>query len=104
MATTRLTYTTGTSAEVDEAFEQALAAVRASEAGPLPHLVGGEEVASGATIEREDPSRTEHVASRAREGDGVVADALARARAAAPGWRRLPYEERGAAAAPRREV
>ncbi len=94
MAATRLTYTTGTSAEVDEAFEQALAAVRASEAGPLPHLVGGEEVASGATIEREDPSRAEHVASRAREGDGVVADALARARAAAPGWRRLPYEER----------
>jgi len=91
---TRLTYTTGTSAEVDEAFEQELAAVRASAAEPLPHLVGGEEVVNGEPFEREDPSRREHVASRAREGAGVVAHALARARDAAPAWRRLPYEER----------
>lgn len=91
---TRITYTTGTSAAVDDAFEDALAAVRASQADPLPHLVGGVPVEIGEPIEREDPSRTERIASRAREGVDVVADALARARAAAPAWRRLPYEER----------
>ena len=98
---TRLTYTTGTSAEVDEAFESALAAARASEAAPLPHLIGGATVESGEPIEREDPSRTDAVASRAREGAGVVADALARARAAAPGLAAAAL--RGAVrAAPRR--
>ena len=94
MATTRLTYTTGTSAEVDEAFEEALAAVRASEAEPLPHLVGGEPVERGEPFEREDPSRTGHVASRARDGVDVAAAAIVRARAAARGWRHLPYSER----------
>jgi 1-pyrroline-5-carboxylate dehydrogenase len=94
MATTRLTYTTGTSAELDEAFEQALAAARASETAPLPHLVGGEPVGTGAEIAREDPARTDTIVSRAREGEGVVADAVARARAAAADWRRLPYAER----------
>ena len=94
MATTRLTYTTGTSAELDEAFEAALAAVRASGAEPLPHLVGGSPVTTGDTFDREDPSRCEHVASRARDGVDVVPAALARARAAAPAWRRLPYAER----------
>jgi 1-pyrroline-5-carboxylate dehydrogenase len=94
VTTTRLTYTTGTSAEIDEAFEDALAAVRASEPEPLPHLVGGGSDERGALIEREDPARTERVVSRTREGAEVVSDALARARAAAPGWRRLPYGER----------
>ncbi len=92
--TTRLTYTTGTSTEIDEAFEDALAAVRASGAEPLPHRVGGGEDERGAPIEREDPARSDHVVSRAHEGTEVVRDALAHARAAAPEWRRLPYGER----------
>jgi 1-pyrroline-5-carboxylate dehydrogenase len=91
---TRLTYTTGTSADVDEAFEDALAAARASEADPLPHLIGGDAVESGEPFEREDPGRSDQVVSRAREGTAVVGDALARARTAAPGWRNLPYTER----------
>jgi 1-pyrroline-5-carboxylate dehydrogenase len=91
----RLTYTTGGSdVELDEAFEAALAGARASDAAPLPHLVAGSAVETGEPIERLDPSRTEAVASRAREGAGVVDEALARARAAAPAWRRLPYAER----------
>ncbi len=94
MTTARLTYTTGTSAEVDEAFEAALAAARKSEAGPLPHLIEGGDDERGATIEREDPARSEHIVSRAHEGAEVVAEAVARARAAAPAWRRLPHEER----------
>jgi 1-pyrroline-5-carboxylate dehydrogenase len=68
--------------------------VRASETEPLPHRVGGGTDDRGALIEREDPARFEHVVSRAHEGTEVVADALARARAAAPAWRRLPYKER----------
>jgi 1-pyrroline-5-carboxylate dehydrogenase len=91
---TRITYTTGTSAEVDEAFEHALGEVRASAADPLPHLVGGAEVEVGEPIDREDPSRTGHVASRGREGADVAAGALERAREAAPAWRRLPWAER----------
>jgi 1-pyrroline-5-carboxylate dehydrogenase len=92
---TRLTYTTGgSSAEVEEAFETELARVRASGGPPAPHLLGGSEVAAGDLFERLDPSRTDAVASRAREGEGVVAEALARARAAAPAWRRLPFAER----------
>ncbi len=92
---TRLTYTTGArSTEVDEAFEAALADVRASDAAPLPHLVGGIALETGEPIERLDPSRADTVASRAREGVDVVGEALARGRAAAPAWRRLPYEER----------
>ena len=94
MATTRLTYTTGTSAEVDEPFEDALAAARAAEATPLPHRFGGGPDERGPTIEREDPARSAHVVSRAHEGAEVVADALASARAATRDWRRLPYGER----------
>ena len=66
---TRLTYTTGSrSAELDRAFEAALAEAREREAEPLTHLVGGREVAAGEAFDREDPSRREQVASRAREG------------------------------------
>lgn len=91
----RLTYTTGSrSAELDRAFEAALANARERESEPLTHLVGGRDVAAGETFEREDPSRRELVASRAREGHEVVADAVAAARTAQREWRRLPHERR----------
>ena len=52
---TRLTYTTGArSAELDSAFESALAEARERESEPLPHLVGGRDVDAGETFERED--------------------------------------------------
>src|SRR5581483_7388498 len=92
---TRLTYTTGArSAELDRAFEAALAEARDREPEPLAHLVAGRDVAAGEAFAREDPSRREQVASRAREGAEVVAEAVESARAAQRDWRRLPHGER----------
>ena len=93
---TRLTYTSGDlGAETDAAFESALEAARAGAAEPLPHLIGGERVEGGEVFERRDPARTHAVASRAHEASpGLVAQALAAARAAAPGWAATPYLER----------
>src|SRR5580765_7192930 len=95
---TRLTYTTGSrSAELDRAFEMALAEAREREAEPLTHLVGAREIAAGDAFDREDPSRREQVASRAREGAEVVPEAVEAAQAAQREWRRLPHAERVAA-------
>jgi len=94
--TTRLTYTTGSrSPELDRAFERALAEARDREADePLTHLVGGNDVTAGEPFEREDPSRRERIASRAREGQEVATEAVEQARAAQREWRRLPHTER----------
>jgi len=92
---TRLTYTTGTrSAELDRAFEAALAEARERDAEPLAHLVAGREVTAGQPFAREDPSRRRHVASRAHEGAEVVAEAVDAARVAQRDWRRLPHADR----------
>ena len=92
---TRLTYTTGSrSPELDRAFETALEEAREGEAEPLAHIVRGRDVESGETFEREDPSRRERVATRAREGSEVVEDAVHAARNAQREWRRLPHSER----------
>jgi 1-pyrroline-5-carboxylate dehydrogenase len=92
---TRLTYTTGSrSAELDRAFETALEEARERDPEPLAHLVAGRNVAAGETFDREDPSRREHVASRAREGEELAAEAVGVARAAQREWRRLPHAER----------
>jgi 1-pyrroline-5-carboxylate dehydrogenase len=92
---TRLTYTTGSrSAELDRAFETALADAREGEPEPLVHLVGGRDVAAGKPFSREDPSRREHVASRAHEGAELVAEAVDAAHAAQREWRRLAHAER----------
>ena len=95
---TRLTYTTGArSPELDRAFEAALAEAREREAEPLAHLVSGRDVAGGEAFVREDPSRREQVASRAREGGELVAEAVEAAHVAQREWRRLPHAERVAA-------
>jgi 1-pyrroline-5-carboxylate dehydrogenase len=92
---TPLTYTTGSrSAELDRAFEVALAEARERRPEPLAHLVAGRDVAVGEPFEREDPSRHRHVASRAYDGAGVVAETVEAARAAQREWRRLPHAER----------
>ena len=92
---TRLTYTTGTrSAELDDAFESALAEAREREPEPLAHLVGGRDVEAGDAFAREDPSRRARIASRASEGAEVVAEAVGAARAAQRDWRRLPHADR----------
>jgi 1-pyrroline-5-carboxylate dehydrogenase len=95
---TRLTYTTGArSPELDRAFEAALAEARGQEPEPLSHLVSGRDLTAGDPFAREDPSRREHIASRASEGAEVVGDAVEAARAAQRDWRRLPHTERVAA-------
>jgi 1-pyrroline-5-carboxylate dehydrogenase len=95
---TRLTYTTGSrSAELDRAFETALAEAREGELEPLAHLVAGRDVAVGESFAREDPSRRRQMASRAHEGAEAVAEAVEAGQAAQREWRRLPHEERVAA-------
>jgi 1-pyrroline-5-carboxylate dehydrogenase len=92
---TRLTYTTGSpSPELDRAFEAALEQARELEAEPLTHLVGGRKLAAGVEFDREDPSRRERVASRAREGAELAGEAVETARSAQRAWRRLPHDER----------
>ena len=96
---TRLTYTSGASTpEADAAFEAALSAARSGPAEPLPHVIGGEPSFDGPAFERRDPSRSDRVASRAHAAPAaLVAEAVARGRAAQPGWRRTPVAERCAA-------
>ena len=96
LMSTRLTYTSGAfDSDTDREFEQQLTAVRAATPEPLPHLVGGEELAEGEPFERMDPATDDAVASRAREADPeVVARAVEAARSAAPAWRATPFNER----------
>ena len=97
MTTLNYTTTTGDPA-LDAAFEQALATARAGRPEPLPHLIGGREVADGELFERADPCDPSRVVSRAHKASPeVVADAVAAARAAQPGWAATPLAERVAA-------
>ena len=97
--TTRLTYTSGAAApETDAAFEAALQAARSSTAEPLAHVVAGAASFDGPLFERHDPSHSDMVASRAHEApEELVAQAVARGRAAQPEWRRAGLDERCAA-------
>jgi 1-pyrroline-5-carboxylate dehydrogenase len=97
MSTTRLTYTSGgLGSETDEEFEARLAQARAAGGGgPLPHVIGGDEVAEGEAFERRDPCSDDAVASRAyAAAPEVVARAVDAARAAAGDWRRTPWAQR----------
>jgi 1-pyrroline-5-carboxylate dehydrogenase len=91
VTTTRLTYTSGASSpQTDAAFEAALAEARGAPADPVG--------TGGPVFERRDPSRTGRVASRAHAAPpALVEEAVARARAAWPAWRRMPVRERCAA-------
>src|SRR2546421_10490908 len=94
---TRLTYTSGArSPELDRAFEAGLAEAREREAEPLAHLVSGRDAVVGEPFAREDPSRREQVASRAREGAELAAEAVDAARSAQREWRRVAHAARGA--------
>ncbi len=93
---TRLTYTSGAlDAEVDAAFDAALATARGETPPAFGHLIGGDRVAEGEVFERENPAFTDEVASRAQAADAaIVARAVAAARAATTDWRRMSYEDR----------
>ena len=64
----------------------------------LPHVIGGREVAgSGARIDVRSPHRHRHVLGTLRNAQASEAEAaVAAARAAAPGWRALSYDDRAA--------
>jgi 1-pyrroline-5-carboxylate dehydrogenase len=95
---TRITYTSGSATpELDAEFEAALEAARRRDADPLPHVLAGKEADVGDVFERPNPSHTDEIASRAREGAELVHKAVATAREAQAGWRSTPYGERIAA-------
>jgi 1-pyrroline-5-carboxylate dehydrogenase len=97
--TVHLTYTTGSlGKEIDDSFERSLASLREAEAELHPHLIGGDWISGTGRLERRDPARTQAVVSLAPEGTSEdVARAIASARAALPGWRKLPFEARAQA-------
>ena len=97
MTTLNYTSTAGDPA-LDAAFERALATARAGRGEPLAHLIGGRSRAEGELFERADPCDPSRGVSRAhRASPEVVADAVAAARAAQPGWAATPLAERTAA-------
>ncbi|BBY28506.1 aldehyde dehydrogenase family protein [Mycolicibacterium sediminis] len=80
---------------LDRDFERALAASRAGVDTPLGHVVGGGDRHEGDVFERRDPADPGRVVARAHAaGKEVVDDAVAAGRAAARGWRALPFSER----------
>lgn len=94
--TSELTYTSGAlDAELDAAFESALEAARGAPAEPLTSNIAGRLAAEGPIFEREDPSRTSHVASRAHSAtDAEVSAAVGGAREAFATWGRADYRRR----------
>jgi 1-pyrroline-5-carboxylate dehydrogenase len=90
-----VTYTSGSTAAVDEDFERRLTAAREADPAPLPNLVGDSELNDGDVFERRDPANLENVASRAHAASAeTVEQAVEAARAAADEWRHMPYDER----------
>lgn len=97
MTTLNYTSTAGDPA-LDAAFEQALATARDGRPKPLAHLIGDARVDGGEVCERADPCDPARVVSRAHKASPeVVAQAVAAARAAQPGWAATPLAERVAA-------
>lgn len=89
---------TSLSPELDEQFEQALAAARTDVPGPLPHVIAGADRPEGDVFERRDPAEPSRVVARAHAAtDKVVDDAVTAARNAARQWRALPFAERAEA-------
>lgn len=90
-----MTYTSGTTAAVNDLFEGALSALREDGAPPLGNVVGGHALDEGPIFQRNDPSRASHVASRAHAATPqLLEDAMEAARAGASAWRAVGHEER----------
>ncbi|MCB9831340.1 MAG: L-glutamate gamma-semialdehyde dehydrogenase [Planctomycetes bacterium] len=60
-------------------------------------VIGGEEIRTGKTVDVTPPHDHRRVVARCHQGDASHVDAaIAAARAAAPAWRALPWEQRAA--------
>ena len=97
---TRLTYTSGASVAGDRRGVRGRAGRGAQRARPSRSRTSSaaRRRSTAPAFERRDPSRADRVASRAHEAPAaLVAEAVERARAAQPDWRRTPVAERCAA-------
>jgi 1-pyrroline-5-carboxylate dehydrogenase len=93
----KITYVTLTAdnQELHAQFDAALAEVRGALGRTHPLLVGGTARATAETTESRNPADTRMVVARvASGGPADVADAVAAAKAAFPGWRRTPWQAR----------
>jgi 1-pyrroline-5-carboxylate dehydrogenase len=94
--TPQLTYTSGALGdELHAEFEAALAASRSADPEPAAGVIAGRPAAAGVVFEREDPSDTGRVASRAHAATPEeVAAAVRAARDAHRAWDRTELAER----------
>jgi 1-pyrroline-5-carboxylate dehydrogenase len=93
----KITYTT-MSVDNDDlhvAFDEAVERVRAQRGATLPLIINGEEREVAETFAVLSPADTRKPLLHAQKGTRKDAgDAIAAAKAAFPGWRAMPYEER----------
>src|SRR3954469_1604567 len=93
----KITYVTLTAdnQELHAQFDAGLAEVRGALGRTHPLLIAGKARATAETTESRTPADTRMVVARvASGGPADVADAVAAARAAFPGWRRTPWQAR----------
>jgi 1-pyrroline-5-carboxylate dehydrogenase len=82
---------------LDAAFDAAIAAARAELGRTVPLHVAGETRTGGPAIESRSPADARVVVARVASATAAdVADAVAAAKAAFPGWRATPWTERAA--------
>jgi 1-pyrroline-5-carboxylate dehydrogenase len=93
----KITYTATADqiAQMHQAFDEALAAVRGELGRTYPLLIGGQERAGAGTFDVRAPANRDMVLGRFVRGTKQdVDDAVAAAKAAFPAWSELPYQER----------
>jgi len=93
----KLTYATmfDPPASMHERFENALAGVKANLGRDHPMWIGGKERQAAERFEDRSPINTKWVLGTFQKGTAQdVADALAAARAALPGWSRMKWQDR----------
>ncbi len=91
----RLSYTTGSTAELNAEFQAELEKRWSAPPLTFGHRIEGQELFEGPLLERENPAATDSVIARLHEApDELVQRAIGRARAAQPSWAARPYQER----------
>ena len=97
MATFKITYTTMSvdDVELHKAFDEAIQRVSALKGRSFPLLIGGKEKLAAETFPVWSPIDTREPLFYFQKGSAEDArEAIAAAKAAAPGWARTPYAER----------